>query len=154
MRRLLRAALTSATLALMGAPVATIGCGPDVVGVEACRKIETERCKWAPACGIDLDIPTRRDKEASAVDDCIRHYHDACAHGLVSNDPGEAAVGACVQTIKDPTGRTQAEHCAIVRAPELAPACAWLLIPRTPQDAGSDAADDGPGDGSADAPDG
>jgi hypothetical protein len=131
--------MVSATLALLAAPFAAGGCGPDVVGVDACRKIETERCKWAPACGIDLDVPTRRDKEASPVDDCIRLYHDACTHGLVSNDPGEGAVNACVATIKDPSGRTQDEHCAIVKAPELAPACAWLLIPRTPEDAGSDA---------------
>ena len=110
------AALGALLVALVGA------CGTTPVAVDSCRKIESARCQWANACGISLGTPVRRDDSTNGVDDCIRFYNDACLHGIVSpTDPGPTAADACVAAINQ-------GNCAVVRAPETSPACAWLLV--------------------------
>jgi len=110
-------------------------CGTDAVGVDTCKRIERERCRWVVACGINVDTPTRlkRDLGTTGVDDCIRFYDDACLHGMAVADPGDAAVAACIDAINS-------GNCDVVRHPETDPACAWLI---PPPDSGSnvDAAD-------------
>jgi hypothetical protein len=102
--------------AVLGAP----GCGTDAVGVEACRSIETARCKNAQACQIDLTNPVHRDTPAADVDNCILFYRDACLHGLMATtDPGTPAVNACVARIN--TG-----DCTAVKTPEQTTECAFL----------------------------
>lgn len=106
------------------------GCGTDAVGVEACKKIESARCRAAPACGIDL---TKSPHEGSDVDGCKRYYDVACLHGLVAgSDPGAPAVQACVDVISS-------ANCAAVAHPESVPACAFLN-PQPVPDAGPEAA--------------
>jgi hypothetical protein len=111
-----------------------LACGTDPVGVESCRKIEHARCENAPACNIDLSHPAHRgDTPELAVAACDRFYDDACLHGLVTNnDPGSIAVQACVDAINT-------ADCAVVKNPELHPACAFLLPPaQAAADAGTD----------------
>jgi len=109
--------------------VLAAACGTDAVAVETCKKIEHTRCTWALACGVNLNVPVRRSKSTSPVDDCFRYYDDACLHGLPVADPGDAAVQACVAAIN-------AGDCNVVLRPEIAPECAWLI---PPPDAGADA---------------
>ncbi len=120
-------------------------CGTDAVGVDACRQIESARCKAAPKCDVSLEPP--HTTAGTDVDACIRFYDTACLHGLAAgSDPGAIAVNACVAAIGDhpcSPGRTN-----LVKTPELDPACAWLVPPPAAADAG---AADAP---QADAPDG
>jgi hypothetical protein len=136
------------------AAVVTLGlasafaCGTDPVGVETCRKIETARCENAKSCGIDITSNPvhRRDgntPELQAQQDvaaCTRYYEDACLHGLVTtSDPGAVQAQACVDAINNAT------DCNIVKNPETAPACAFLLPPAAPApvvEAGTDATTD------------
>lgn len=110
-------------------------CGTDAVAVDTCKRIEHERCRWVKACKIDVDTPTklRRDVSSNGVDDCIRFYDDACLHGMLVADPGDAAVASCLAAIG-------AGDCEIVSHPERDPACEWLV---PPPDSGSPAADAG-----------
>jgi hypothetical protein len=112
-----------------------LACGTDPVGVDSCRKIEHARCENAPACGIDLSTPAHRgDTPELAVAACNRFYDDACLHGLVtSSDPGSVAVQACVDAINT-------ADCAVVKNPEIHPACAFL---NPPAQVAVDAGDDG-----------
>jgi hypothetical protein len=125
-------------------------CGPEPVGVDACRKIEDARCEVASACGIQTD-----------VDDCKRFYRDQCLHGFALKEAPQSAdvtrcvdairaAGACAQNdasmaiadcVADPPlaatpGATLANVCDIVRTPENASACSFLQ-PNAP-DAGAD----------------
>jgi hypothetical protein len=108
----------------LAAPVAVVvtACGTDAIGIDACRQIETARCKQAPACNISLAQPVHRDSPTTDVDACIRYYHDACLHGLSTGDPGAPTVQACVDAIN--TG-----DCATVLKPEKNPACTWVKPP-------------------------
>ncbi len=136
----------AAALGMTALLAASVGaCGTDAVGVGACREIENARCAQASACGIDLTLPVHSDTPSSNVDACVRFYHEQCLHGLAAaKEPGAVAVKACVDTIK-------AGDCAVVKAPETAPACAWLVPPvdtstdaavtDTGADSGADAAD-------------
>jgi hypothetical protein len=123
----------------LGAVVLTVlACGTDPVGVETCRKIETARCQNAPACGIDLSVPTHNDESSpeKSVAACIRYYDDACLHGLAApTDPAGPTVQACVDAINT-------ADCTVVKAPETAPACAFLIPPAAPAAAPADAAVD------------
>jgi hypothetical protein len=110
-------------------------CGTDAIGIDTCKAIQRERCRWVKACEINVDTPTviRRDKGTTGVDDCIRFYDDACLHGMAAADPGDAAVSACIAAINS-------GDCEIVRHPEIDPACAWII---PPPDSGSTQADAG-----------
>jgi hypothetical protein len=100
-------------------------CGTDATGVSICRQIEEARCKQAPGCGISITPPYTTT--GSSVDACIRFYDIACLHGL-ANDNGSVDVDGCLAAIN--------KSCSAVKAPESAPACAWLAPPMTaPADA-------------------
>ena len=117
-------------------PVAVLACGTDPVGVESCRQIEQVRCESAPACGLDLGHPVHNgDSPEAAVASCIRYYHDACLHDLVTNkDPGSVKTQACVDAIIK-------GDCDTVKSPEKAPDCAFLVPPAAPAPAPAPAAD-------------
>ena len=106
-------------LSALGVALGT-GCGNDAVGVDACRAIEAERCRWVVACGID--VGPRRADDKSPVDDCVRYYDDACLHGLTlaTTEPNGTQLQACVDAIHAAT------TCDIVNTPEADPACAFL----------------------------
>jgi len=106
-------------LSALGVALGT-GCGNDAVGVDACRAIEGERCRWVTACGID--VGPRRSDSTSPVDDCVRYYHDQCLHGLTlaTTEPSPAQTQACVDAIHAAT------TCDIVVTPESSSACAFL----------------------------
>jgi hypothetical protein len=100
-------------------------CGTDAIGVDACRRIEESRCKRGPGCGLDMSLPVHTDDDVTA---CIRHYREACLHGLErTENPSPTDVQQCVKAIDETT------DCAVVRAPQNAPACAWLVPAPTPQ---------------------
>ncbi len=145
---------------LGGAAGLAPGCGTEAQGIEACRKVEEERCRQAPACG-DLAITTADDVQA-----CVRFYRDQCLHGLVTADPGAPVVDRCVRAIQaagtcaldtakrddistcDPAIATKGSDakrpCDIILAPDKADDCAWLTpTPDAGSDAGVDATDDG-----------
>jgi hypothetical protein len=66
------------------------GCGPEPVGVDDCRAIESARCEAAVSCGLVND-----------ADECTRFYRDHCLHGLAAPEtPGGAAVTDCVEAIQ------------------------------------------------------
>jgi hypothetical protein len=104
-------------------------CGTDAVGVEACREIENARCNRTVECGISLEQPR---PAGDAVEACRRFYLDACLHGIQSaKDPTVAEKKACIEAIT-------AGSCDVVREPQRAPACAFIIPPDTPADAGAD----------------
>ena len=111
-------------------------CGNDAVAVEKCRTIEHARCRWAKACGVNLDMPVRRSKSTSPVDDCYRYYDDACLHGLPVAEPGSAEVQACVDAIDQ-------GDCNTILRPETNDACKWLIPP--PDAGAADTTDAGQG---------
>jgi hypothetical protein len=111
-------------LGLSGAGLAN-GCGTGAVNVDGCRQIEEARCRQGPACGIPLEPPYFTSE--TDVDACIRFYDDACLHGLAASDPGAAAVNACVAAIQSDTAKK--DGCGIVKSPQTAVACAWLVPP-------------------------
>lgn len=69
-----------------------LGCGPEAVGVDACRKIEGARCEAAAACGFD----------EAEVADCKLIYADQCLHGIenASYRPTETDTEACVAAVQ------------------------------------------------------
>jgi hypothetical protein len=139
---------------LVGLSACVLSCGTDAVGVGTCRSIESARCEAAKSCGLIED-----------VDACQRFSRDHCLHGVgLENDPGTNAVNRCITAIERAgrcaaAGRddpqecrgegyfgTEAETvCEIVREPELAPSCRFLVppveepepLPETESDAGS-----------------
>jgi hypothetical protein len=122
--------LGAVALAAVLAASTIAGCGTDAVGVDACRSIEQARCQKAPSC------PALGITGNQGVEECAQFARDRCLHGTAVADPGAAAVDACVKAIAaDAT-------CAIVAAPETAPACAFLLGSATAQDASVDATAD------------
>lgn len=116
-------------------------CGTDAVGVDACRRIEEARCARAPFCAdIDLSRPVHRDAPAQDVAACVRHYREACLHGMVRPDePSPGDVQACVKAIQE-------GDCDTVKTPERAAGCAWL-VPPAPAPAPVEAAADASGEG-------
>jgi hypothetical protein len=121
---------TFLALSALGVALET-GCGNDAVGVEACRSIQNERCRWVVACHID--VGPRRDDSTSPVDDCMRYYRDECLHGLTlaTSEPNGTQLQACVDAIHGATS------CDIVNTPESDPACSFL---KPNADAGAEAA--------------
>ncbi len=144
--RLLQPAHVRAVLALftMLGIASAFACGTEPVGVESCRRIEGARCENAKSCGIDLsnpvhrqDAPTPDKQDKQDVGACKRFYEDACLHGLVTTvDPGELKTTACVEAINTTS------DCEIVKSPEKAPACDFLLPPAAPPPPPPDAATD------------
>ena len=66
------------------------GCGPEPVGVDDCRQIESARCDAGAACGFV------EDAEA-----CRRFYRDQCLHGLATDTaPAGQDVEECVEAIQ------------------------------------------------------
>ncbi|HEY3494176.1 MAG TPA: hypothetical protein VGK73_05800, partial [Polyangiaceae bacterium] len=114
------------------------GCGTDAKGVDDCRDIERARCDVAPACGIVSD-----------ADECRRYYRDHCLHGLAVEAPPRNQVDDCVAMLKRAGACAQASGpataledcpedvsrkailaptvCELVRFPERADECAFLL---------------------------
>ncbi len=133
-------AVVAAIVAVLGSALA---CGTEAKGVDACKRIERVRCESAAACGIDLTRPVHRGTSPSDdVGACIRYYDDACLHGLASNiEPGSVAVDECVRVIE--TG-----SCDVVRAPETAKECSFLIP--APEPVVVPATDAGATDASAD----
>jgi hypothetical protein len=133
----------------LGAASIAVACSNDAVGVDACRQVEAARCHNAAACNdagqFDLGYPVHRGSPTTDVEACIRFYDDACLHGLVTTvEPGTPAVQQCVAAIN--------ASCNAVINPENDPACAWLIPPAPPPDAGAEAGD-GATDGAADGSD-
>jgi hypothetical protein len=128
--RLLLAACTPVAAALLA-------CGTDAVGVDACKQVETARCRAAPVCHVPLEPPYTTN--GNDIDACIRFYGVACLHGLVSgNAPSPTALAACVAAIGDHPCSPGGPN--LVLAPEKDPACTWLLPAGAPADAGDAAA--------------
>lgn len=72
-------------------PFVPLGCGPEAIGVESCRKIESARCDAAAACGFS----------EAEVADCKLLYNDQCLHGIENADhrPTEDDTEACVAAV-------------------------------------------------------
>jgi hypothetical protein len=82
--------LIASVLALGSIAVAPSSCGPDAVGVDDCRTIESARCEAAIGCGIVED-----------AESCQRFYRDHCLHGFAASEtPGGSEVTACVEAIR------------------------------------------------------
>lgn len=132
-------------------PCWSAACSIETVGQDACQKIEEARCEQASRCGDQLKV--------TDVAACKRFYRDQCLHGLaIEADPGTAVVDQCVKAIEAagacpvgqscvPTTQPVADACEIIKAPQLASACAFLApaAPVATPDAGSedDASDAG-----------
>jgi hypothetical protein len=130
--------------AALGVAALAFACGTDAIGIDACRQIETARCGQAPACAIDLTNPVHRSSPGTDVDACVRFYHEQCLHGLATTkEPGNVQVKDCVDAIN-------AGDCEVVKRPEIAPACAWLIPPDVAAPDASDGAADVTGDAPAD----
>ncbi len=67
------------------------GCGPEAIGVEACRKIEEARCAAAASCGFSEED----------VADCKLVYADQCLHGIENGEkrPTETEADDCVTAV-------------------------------------------------------
>lgn len=122
-------AVVSLALSLVGAPA----CGTDAVGVDACREIEAARCDRAVECQIPLDSPRPGGDPVAA---CRRFYLDACLHGIQSGkDPTVPERKACVDAVTTGT-------CDVVRQPQRAPGCAFIIPADTPDAGAIDAKSD------------
>ena len=139
--------------------VSAAGCGTDAKGVDDCRDIEEARCQAAKSCALLSD-----------VDGCKRFYRDQCLHGLAVSSPGSNQVKACVAAIQNAgTCASQAEvgaeapldqcnppistssattACEIVKEPELATECAFL-VPSSAGGSGGGGASSGGSSGAA-----
>lgn len=91
MRSLARLLLAAAFAALPLGLVA-LSCGTDAVAVDACRQIETARCKLAPACGMP----------SFDVAGCTRFYRDECLVGIAnaSDGGGSTDPAACITALQ------------------------------------------------------
>jgi hypothetical protein len=112
-----------------------LGCGTDAVGVGDCRELERARCAAGPACGF-------RDVAA-----CERYERDHCLHGLGLESISAGQLDGCVLDIRragqcavsegrttpanacaDPVAlATEATACDVVRSPERAVSCSFLV---------------------------
>jgi hypothetical protein len=129
---MLRRVLAHLAVALTvgGAVALAAACGTDAVGIEACKSIESARCRQAPNCpnNISLGLPVHTDNGGD-VNACISYYNDACLHGLAVADPGAPTVKGCVDAINAAVSQG---NCDVLVHPEHAAACAWLIPPATP----------------------
>lgn len=112
------------------------GCGTDAVGTAECRTLERARCEAAAACGYPN------------VDECIRYQRDHCLHGTAVETISGVELDACAEDVaragrcaagQGPDTRASscseavttapatATACDVVRSPERAASCAFLL---------------------------
>lgn len=99
------------------------GCGTDATGVDACLKIERERCKAADACGVS---------DGTA---CERYVEVQCLHGFVKSAlPNEkqtnqcaSALGQLAECAIDRGSKTSVEACDL-EVDDSAPARACDLV--------------------------
>lgn len=93
---------------LVGASVllAHVGCGTDAKGVEACRKIEAQRCELAPVCATYAEAHDLRViKTPDDVTRCQEFYHDQCLNGIENageeaREPNDAEASACAAALR------------------------------------------------------
>jgi hypothetical protein len=116
--------------------VAALSCGTEAVGVSSCRALERSRCAAAAACGFP------------DVKECQRFERDQCLHGVALEDVSSVELDACIQDIDaagrcaEASGATTAANactpplqatpptttvCDVVRSPERASTCAFLV---------------------------
>jgi hypothetical protein len=116
--------------------VAALGCGTDAVGVSSCRALERSRCAAAASCGFP------------DVAECQRFERDHCLHGVQLEDVSSIELDACIQDIEaagrcaEASGATTAANactpvlraapptttaCDVIRSPEKASSCAFLV---------------------------
>jgi hypothetical protein len=124
-------------------------CGTDDVGIDTCRSIEFARCEAAEACGIVDDVEA-----------CRRFARDHCLHGIAVKPPSERQLASCVATLEaleecardngkrsspaectggGELGEEAETVCEIVREPELAQRCEFLVPPEPEPEPMSDA---------------
>jgi hypothetical protein len=115
------------------------GCGTDAVGTAECRAFERVRCQAAAACGYPN------------VDECIRYERDQCLHGVALESIAVVELDACSEDVARagrcaaaqgpdtaaagcsepvPTGPAATTACDVVRSPERAVSCAFLVTAR------------------------
>jgi hypothetical protein len=113
-----------------------IGCGTDAVGTPECRAFERVRCQAAAACGYPN------------VEECVRYERDHCLHGVALESITVVALDVCARAVEragrcaaeqgpdtmatscsEPveTGPGEATACDVVRSPERAVSCAFLV---------------------------
>lgn len=86
--------------------LAQVGCGTDAKGVEACRKIEAQRCELAPTCAAYAEAHDLRViKTADDVTRCKEFFHDQCLNGIENagedaREPNDAEASACAAALK------------------------------------------------------
>jgi hypothetical protein len=112
------------------------GCGTDAEGTAECRAFERVRCQAAAACGYP------------DVDECIRYERDQCLHGVALESITVAELDVCAEEVAR-AGRCAAGQgpdtpaascgepfqtdsatttaCDVVRSPERAVSCAFLV---------------------------
>lgn len=132
-----------ALLVLLGAALGLAhgGCGTDAKGIEACRKIEAQRCELAPTCAAyakahDLTVIATPDD----VTRCQEFFHDQCLNGIENageqaREPNDAEASACaaaLRAVAKCAGAATLEGCADVTLvsgiePESVSACGVLL---------------------------
>ena len=103
------------------------------MGIEACRELESARCRLAEACG---DVP---DAES-----CERFYRDQCLHGLSVPEPSDREVEACAAALDEAAECARAgddsaacrDACDAVSSPASLRACVFLATDDLPDDPG------------------
>ncbi len=127
-----------------------LACSTDAVGVDACRTIETARCKLAPTCAAVKGSP--KIKTTTQVDNCVSYYHDHCLVGLENakaGDPAKSAIDGCVSALTQTIACQKAGEetmascdgvdvddstmtpCAVFSAPEHLTACKFVASTTT-----------------------
>jgi len=97
------------------------GCGPEPIGVDSCRKIESARCEAAASCGFSPED----------VADCKLIYGDQCLHGIENkaHRPTETETEACVAEV------TATGACAAAGVAKMSACAGVSLIDGAPDDA-------------------
>jgi hypothetical protein len=125
-------------IGLVGWLVAAGGCVTDAEGTAECRAFERVRCQAAAACGYP------------DVDECIRFERDQCLHGVALESITTAEFDACARDVaragrcaagqgpdtpaascSEPVRAGASTACDVVRSPERAASCAFL-VPNAP----------------------
>lgn len=127
-------------LALLSGGVAlAIGCGSDARATDACRTIESARCRRGAECFPDY---------AGDAESCARFYDVQCGRGVQDTvkEPTKAQLEACLGAIR--TGA-----CSVVIDPTSSDQCAFLIEnvpPAPPPDTGAPEAEADTGDAASD----
>lgn len=120
----------------LGCVLLAAGCGTDAVGTSECRAFERVRCRAAVACGYP------------DVEECERYQRDQCLHGVALESVTVNELDACAEDVaragrcagargaataagscNEPVLASPASStaCDVVRSPELAVSCAFLV---------------------------